>query len=81
MYAFIHEQVTANELSTKTSLNLWCGMPDVSRSYFYDWQARRGHVEADTTALEMAARAAHARGRERYGALRLRTELATMGFG
>jgi putative transposase len=53
---------------------------DVSRSGFYEWQRRSTKPDPDTTALEIAARAAHARGRECYEPKRLRAELAEMGF-
>ncbi len=55
-------------------------MLSVSRSGYYDWLDRCQQPNPGTVALDIAARAAHARGREGYGALRLRTELAEMGF-
>ncbi len=55
-------------------------MLDVSRSGYYEWQARCQQPDPDTIALETAARAAHARGRESYGPKRLRSELADMGY-
>jgi putative transposase len=55
-------------------------MLEVSRSGYYDWVDRSAEPDPDTIALEVAARAAHARGRESYGPKRLRTEMAEMGF-
>ena len=79
-YAFIQDQLTAADQVQPFSLNTWCRGLDVSRSGFYEWQSRSAKPNPDTTALEVAARAAPARGRECYGPKRLRTELASMGF-
>jgi putative transposase len=81
-YAFIQAQLTAASgvASPRFSLQTWCRVLDVSRSGFYEWQQRRRTPDAHATALEVAARAAHARGRECYGSLRLRSELSEMGY-
>jgi len=81
-YAFIQDQLTAADQAWPFSVNTWCRGLDVSRSGFYERQSRsaKSKPNPDTTALEVAARAAHARGRECYGPKRLRTELAEMGF-
>ena len=79
-YAFIQDQLTTADQSRAFSLNTWCRGLDVSRSGFYEWQTRSLQPDPDTTALEVAARAAHMRGRECYGPKRLRAELAEMGF-
>ena len=79
-YAFIQDQLTAIDDTRRFSLNTWCHVLDVSRSGFYEWQSRCTKPDPDTTALDVAARAAHARGRECYGPKRLRTELASMSF-
>ena len=80
-YAFIQDQLSAVDQARPFSLNTWCRGLDVSRSGFYEWQSRSAKPNPDTTALEVAARAAHARGRECYGPpKRLRAELAEMGF-
>ena len=79
-YAFIQDQLTAADQARPFSVNTWCRVLEVSRSGFYEWQSRGTTPDPDTTALEVAARAAHARGRECYGPKRLRAELAEMGF-
>jgi len=58
----------------------WCRVLGVSRSGFYDWQTRSASPAPGAIALEVAARAAHARGRECYGPKRLRSELSEMGY-
>lgn len=77
-YAFIEARL-ANASNTHR-LALFCRVLTVSRAGYYDWIERRKQPDPDTTALEVAARAAHARGRESYGPKRLRAELADMGF-
>ena len=79
-YAFIQDQLTAADQARSFSVNTWCRVLDASRSGFYEWQRRSTKPDPDTTALEVAARAAHARGRACYGPKRLRAELAEMGF-
>ena len=79
-YAFIQDQLSSVDQARPFSVNTWCRVLEVSRSGFYEWQSRRATPDLDSTALEVAARAAHARGRECYGPKRLRTELAEMGF-
>ena len=66
-YAFIQDQLSDTDQAQPVSLNTWCRGLDVSRSGFYEWQSRSAKPNPDTTALEVAARAAHARGRECYG--------------
>jgi putative transposase len=66
--------------SPRFTLHTWCRVLDVSRSGFYDWQRRREKPHPDAIALHVAARAAHARGRQCYGPKRLRTELSEMGY-
>ena len=68
-YAFIQDQLSAVDQARPFSLNTWRRGLDVSRSGFYEWQSRSAKPKPnpDTTALEVAARAAHARGRECYG--------------
>jgi putative transposase len=77
-YAFIQDRLA--DSANPHRLATFCRMLEVSRSGYYDWQERDNQPTPDTVALEVAARAAHARGRENYGAKRLRTELAEMGF-
>jgi putative transposase len=77
-YAFIQQRM--NEASNKHRLMTFCRVLEVSRSGFYEWVERSNQPDPDALALEVAARAAHARGRESYGPKRLRTELADMGF-
>jgi putative transposase len=77
-YAFIQERLT--ELSNPHRLGAYCRMLGVSRSGYYDWVDRSTQPDPDTLALEVAARAAHARGRESYAPKRLHTELTEMGF-
>lgn len=77
-YAFIEDRLA--DADNPHRLNILCRMLSVSRSGYYDWRERHQQPDPDTVALEVAARAAHARGRESYGALRLQTELAEMGF-
>jgi putative transposase len=77
-YAFIQDRIA--DVGNRYRLSAFCRMLDVSRSGYYDWVERSAQPDPDTLALEVAARAAHARGRESYGALRLRTELSEMGF-
>jgi putative transposase len=77
-YAFIQEKLA--ETNNPHWLGAFCRMLELSRSGYYDWVDRSAEPDPDTLALEMAARAAHARGRESYGTKRLRTEMAEMGF-
>ena len=77
-YAFI--QTSRAEVTNTHRLEAYCRTLDVSRSVYYDWLARSRQPDPDTVALETAARAAHARGRESYGSKRLRDELAEMGY-
>ena len=77
-YAFI--QTSRAEVTNTHRLEVYCRTLDVSRSGYYDWLARSRQPDPDTVALETAARAAHARGRESYGPKRLRGELADMGY-
>ena len=79
-YAFIQDHLTVADPARSFSVNTWCRVLEASRSGFYEWQRRSAKPDPDTTALEVAARAAHARGRECYGPKRLRAELAEMGF-
>jgi putative transposase len=79
-YAFIQDQLTLADQARSFSANTWCRVLEASRSGFYEWQRRSAKPDPDTTALEVAARAAHARGRECYGPKRRRAELAEMGF-
>ena len=79
-YAFIQDQLTVTDQIRSFSVNTCRRVLDVSRSGFYEWQSRRAEPDPDTTALEVAARAAHTRDRECFGTKRLRTELAAMGF-
>ena len=74
-YAFIQDQLTAADQARPFSLNTSCRGLDVSRTGFYEWQSRSTKPDLDSTALEVAARAAHARGRECYGPKRLRSRL------
>jgi putative transposase len=77
-YAFIQDRLA--QVNNTHRLGMLCRMLDVSRSGYYDWIERCNPPDPDTTALAVAARAAHARGRDSYGPKRLRTELAEMGF-
>jgi putative transposase len=77
-YAFIQDRVS--DVGNRYRLGAFCRMLDVSRSGYYDWIERSTQPDPDAVALEVAARAAHARGRESYGPKRLRTEMAEMGF-
>jgi putative transposase len=77
-YAFIQDRLA--QASNTHRLTMFCRMLDVSRSGYYDWAERSAQPAPDTVALEVAARAAHARGRESYGPKRLRAELAEMGY-
>jgi putative transposase len=77
-YAFIQEKLA--ETNNPHRLGAFCRMLEVSRSGYYDWVDRSTQPDPDTLALEVAARAAHARGRKSYGPKRLRTELTEMGF-
>jgi putative transposase len=80
-YAFIQAEIgRSGATPTAASLQAWCCMLDVSRSGFYDWQRRSAVPNPGAIALEVAARAAHARGRQCYGPKRLRTELSEMGY-
>ena len=79
-YAFIQDRLTATDHARLFSLNTWCSGLDMSRSGFHEWQSRRTKRDPDTTALEVAARAAPVRGRQCCGLKRLRAELAGMGF-
>lgn len=72
-YAFIEQQ-------QPTQLERYCQMLSVSRSGYYDWRKRRSQPRVGNAALEVAARAAHERGRRSYGPKRLRAELAQMGY-
>lgn len=77
-YAFIQRCLA--EANNSHGLGTWCRVLEVSRSGFYEWVERSAEPDPDSVALEVAARAAHARGRECYGPKRLRAELADMGF-
>ena len=77
-YAFVQDKLLAPDNTHR--LGVLCRMLDVSRSGYYEWHARCQPPDPDTIALETAARAAHARGRESYGPRRLRSELADMGY-
>jgi putative transposase len=77
-YAFIEARLS--EAGNPHRLGAFCRTLEVSRSGYYDWRARSLQPDPDTIALETAARAAHARGRESYGPKRLRDELAEMGY-
>ncbi len=77
-YAFIQDRIA--DAGNVHRLSVFCRMLEVSRSGYYDWVDRSAEPDPDTIALEVAARAAHARGRESYGPKRLRTEMAEMGF-
>lgn len=77
-YAFIQDRIS--DVGNRYRLGAFCRMLDVSRSGYYDWIERSTQPDPDAVALEVAARAAHARGRESYGPKRLRTEMAEMGF-
>jgi putative transposase len=77
-YAFIQDRIA--DVGNRYRLSTFCRMLEVSRSGYYDWVDRSAEPDPDTIALEVAARAAHARGRESYGPKRLRTEMAEMGF-
>ena len=77
-YAFIQQRMA--ETDNIYRLSTFCRVLEVSRSGFYEWVERSTQPDHDALALEVAARAAHARGRECYGPKRLRTELADMGF-
>lgn len=77
-YAFIETRLA--EAGNRHRLAAYCRTLAVSRSGYYDWRTRCLQPAPDTVALETAARAAHARGRESYGAKRLRDELAEMGY-
>jgi putative transposase len=77
-YAFIQDRIC--DVGNRYRLGAFCRMLEVSRSGYYDWIERSTQPDPDAVALEVAARAAHARGRESYGPKRLRTEMAEMGF-
>lgn len=77
-YAFIQEKMA--EPGNPHQLGVFCRMLGVSRSGYYDWLDRSAQPDPDAVALEIAARAAHVRGRNSYGPRRLRAELAEMGF-
>ncbi len=77
-YAFIEDRLA--QASNTHRLTMFCRMLDVSRSGYYDWVERSAQPDPDTVALDVAARAAHVRGRESYGPKRLRAELAEMGY-
>ncbi len=77
-YAFIQEKMA--EPGNPHRLGVFCRMLGVSRSGYYDWLDRSAQPDPDAVALEIAARAAHVRGRNSYGPRRLRAELAEMGF-
>jgi putative transposase len=77
-YAFIQDKLGTPDNAHR--LGVLCRMLDVSRSGYYEWQARCQQPAPDTVALETAARAAHARGRGSYGSKRLQAELAEMGY-
>jgi putative transposase len=77
-YAFIQEKLA--EANNPHRLAAFCRMLDVSRSGYYQWVDRCLQPDPDALALQVAARAAHARGRECYGPKRLRSELSEMGY-
>ena len=77
-YAFIEARLA--DASNTHRLAMFCRVLTVSRAGYYDWIERGNQPDPDTVALEVAARAAHARGRETYGPKRLKAELAEMGF-
>lgn len=77
-YAFIQDRMA--EACNPYRLSTFCRVLEVSRSGFYEWVERSNQPNPDSTAMEVAARAAHTRGRECYGPKRLRSELAEMGF-
>jgi putative transposase len=77
-YAFIEARLA--DASNTHRLAMYCRVLTVSRAGYYDWIERGNQPDPDTVALEVAARAAHARGRETYGPKRLKAELAEMSF-
>lgn len=80
-YAFIQDKLS--QPGNPHQLSTMCKMLDVSKSGYYDWQARSTEPNPpcpEVVALEVAARAAHARGRGSYGNKRLQRELAEMGY-
>ena len=77
-YAFIEARLA--DASNTHRLAMFCRVLTVSRAGYYDWIERGNQPDPNTVALEVAARAAHARGRETYGPKRLKAELAEMGF-
>ena len=77
-YAFIEARLA--DASNTHRLAMFCRVLTVSRAGYYDWIERGNQPDPDTVALEVAARAAHARGRETYGPKRLKAELAEMSF-
>ena len=83
-YAFIQDKLAQPDNTHR--VNVLCKMLEVSKSGYYDWQARLtpsnplNPARDHKLALEVAARAAHARGRESYGNKRLQRELAEMGY-
>ena len=69
------------ELRGEYPVRLLCRMFEVSQSGFHAWLVRKPSARARAHArLCVAARAAHQRTRETYGALRLQHELAADGF-
>jgi len=77
-YAFIETRLA--DAGNTHRRNVFCRMLEVSRAGYYDWVERGHQPNPDSVALDVAARAAHARGRETYGPKRLRAELAEMGY-
>ena len=61
-YAFIQQRI--NEARNPYRLSTFCRVLEVSRSGFYAWVERSTQPDPNAVALEVAARAAHARGRE-----------------
>lgn len=73
-YAFIDRQRLHHKITTL------CRVLQVSKAGFYDWWERQRQPSPDLLALETAARAAHERGRQTYGAKRLHSELMDAGY-
>jgi putative transposase len=69
------------ELRQDYPLSVLCRVLSVSRSGFHAWLDRKPSKRAQARErLELAARAAHERTRQTYGARRLQEELAATGF-